>query len=197
MKDKLRDNSLGDDANAPCLVSADPDLIEDAAGNPSKVNPDENLQTDNTPTNKTFDDAKSRIQLLDYQLKGTIPNNLGVDFRLPFRRGAVGLYASLSPKGPIESIIARLIVGATNTAMDCFGRAASTRSEPAHSLNVQSGLKSASLSADLLEKFASVQNRRNQPAADLTADSGRRSSLDQDQSKPRRLSGPRRLNKVA
>lgn len=65
---------------------------------------------------------------------------------------AVGLYQSLKPQDPIESIISRLIVAGTNATMDCLERAAQfDGSSRARELNLRYGLKGAPVVADLIK----------------------------------------------
>jgi hypothetical protein len=70
--------------------------------------------------------------------------------------GSVGLYRSLNPKNAEESVLARLIVGGTNAAMDCFALAGqSLQSDRARELNLKFGLKAADTVNNLIRMLQS------------------------------------------
>lgn len=70
--------------------------------------------------------------------------------------GSVGLYLSLNPGNAEESVLARLIVGGTNAAMDCFALAGQSRqSDRARELNLKFGLKAADTVNNLIRMLQS------------------------------------------
>lgn len=72
------------------------------------------------------------------------------------KEGSVGLYLSLNPGNAEESVIARLIVGGTNAAMDCFALAGQSRqSDRARELNLKFGLKAADTVNNLIRMLQS------------------------------------------
>jgi len=78
--------------------------------------------------------------------------------------GAVDLYHGLEPKNGLEAAISMLMVGVTNTSLDCMSIAARV---PPHELecrelNMRYGLKGAQVAAQLAETLQKV--RGNQPS---------------------------------
>jgi hypothetical protein len=65
--------------------------------------------------------------------------------------GSVALYISLNPRNAEESVLARLIVGGTNAAMDCFALAGQNpQSDRARELNLKFGFKAADTVTNLI-----------------------------------------------
>jgi len=94
--------------------------------------------------------------LLAHQLTSSVPRGSEEKREWQLMDGAVGLYLSLQPQDPIESIISRLIVAGTNATMDCLGRAAQfDSSSRARDLNLRYGLKGAPVVADLIKLLES------------------------------------------
>jgi hypothetical protein len=104
--------------------------------------------------------------LLAHQLTSSVPRGREEKREWQLMDGAVGLYLSLQPQDPIESIISRLIVAGTNATMDCLGRAAQfDSSSRARDLNLRYGLKGAPVVADLIKL---LESRRGQGRPNVT-----------------------------
>jgi len=88
---------------------------------------------------------------------------------------AIDLYRSLGPQDPIESLLGRLMIGVTNSSMDCLGRAARcNQSLPARDLNLRYGIKGTAVVADLVKVWESHrgQGRQNVTVGTVSVEAG-------------------------
>lgn len=110
-------------------------------------------------------DHTADFGLLIHQVTYSVPLGSEENRNWRLMDGAVGLYQSLKPQDPIESIIARLIVASTNATMDCLGRAAQCGESRARDLDLRYGLKAAPVVADLIKL---LESRRGQSRPSVT-----------------------------
>jgi hypothetical protein len=96
-------------------------------------------------SNKALRSDGSFLLLSQVALSAPASGNVAVQDGL--MDDAVDLYRSLKPQDPIESMVGRLMVGLTNSSMDCIARAAqikdSKESSGARDLNLKFGIKAA------------------------------------------------------
>ena len=105
-------------------------------------------------------DATPDFGLLIHQVTYSVRRGSEENRNWRLMDGAVGLYQSLEPQDPTESIIARLIVASTNATMDSLGRAAQCDDlSRARDLNLRYGLKAAPVVADLIKLLASYRGQ--------------------------------------
>jgi hypothetical protein len=134
--------------------------------------PDQSASTE--PSRPRLANRPPDLGLLERQLNRLVPGFIGLDERVKMQRGAIDLYVSLQPTDPIESIIARQIVGLNNLSMDCFEQAAQTTKVPVRDVNLRYGIKGAALLADFIKLFESrrSQGPQNVPVRKLKVEEG-------------------------
>lgn len=89
-----------------------------------------------------------------------VPSTLCDDARRQMQLDPVAYYASIGPSDALESALARVIVGVTNSAMDCLGRAARTdERQKSREVELGLGLKASQTLAELIGVFDKHRGR--------------------------------------
>jgi len=113
----------------------------------------------------TFDERRPDPDLLVHQLVRAAGTRFGNSHKGTKLTGdAVALYSALQSRDPMESILHRLIVGLSNTAMDCLSRA-QTGNPRARELELRYANKSAATIGDLMKLR---DTRRGQGGSNVT-----------------------------
>ena len=73
------------------------------------------------------------------------------------RAGSVELYNDLAPENPIDTILARVIVGLTNVTMQCFDRIPLCKNDAARDINLRNGNKCVERLVDIIGLY---ENRK-------------------------------------